>query len=76
MGYIVTRRGLRPIKNIGHQASNIEAHRLSDRLNIDRGPIELVEISSSINKMLDRLERAFTRLSQFSSDLSHDMRTP
>ncbi|EKS9800340.1 MULTISPECIES: heavy metal sensor histidine kinase [Burkholderia] len=76
LGYIVTRRGLRPIKNIGHQASNIEAHRLSDRLNIDRGPIELVEISSSINKMLDRLERAFTRLSQFSSDLSHDMRTP
>ncbi|ERJ34020.1 Sensor protein copS [Burkholderia sp. AU4i] len=75
-GYIVTRRGLNPIEQIGHQASSIEAHRLSDRLSIDRGPVELVEISSSINRMLDRLERAFTRLSQFSSDLSHDMRTP
>ncbi|MCA8023593.1 heavy metal sensor histidine kinase [Burkholderia metallica] len=75
-GYIITRRGLHPIEKIGHQASNIEAHRLSDRLNIDRSPIELVEISSSINRMLDRLERAFARLSQFSSDLSHDMRTP
>ncbi|HGO6129143.1 MULTISPECIES: heavy metal sensor histidine kinase [Burkholderia cepacia complex] len=75
-GYVITRRGLHPIKQIGHQASTIEAHRLSDRLSIDRGPIELAEISSSINRMLDRLERAFARLSQFSSDLSHDMRTP
>ncbi|MDR5880528.1 heavy metal sensor histidine kinase [Caballeronia sp. LZ032] len=76
LGYLITRRGLVPVKSIGRQASRIEAHNLSDRLDIDGGPVELQEIASSVNRMLDRLERAFVRLSQFSSDLAHDMRTP
>ncbi|GJH28608.1 heavy metal sensor histidine kinase [Caballeronia novacaledonica] len=76
LGYLVARRGLTPVKSIGRQASRIEAHNLSERLNIERGPVELNEIAHSVNRMLDRLERAFVRLSQFSSDLAHDMRTP
>lgn len=76
LGYLVARRGLTPVKSIGRQASRIEAHNLSERLNIERGPVELHEIAHSVNRMLDRLERAFVRLSQFSSDLAHDMRTP
>ncbi len=76
LGYLVARRGLTPVKSIGRQASRIEANNLSERLNIERGPAELNDIAVSINRMLDRLERAFVRLSQFSSDLAHDMRTP
>ena len=76
LGYGVARRGLTPVKSIGRQASRIEADNLSERLNIEGGPVELSDIAVSINRMLDRLERAFTRLSQFSSDLAHDMRTP
>ena len=76
LGYGVARRGLTPVKSIGRQASRIEAHNLSERLNIEGGPVELSDIAVSVNRMLDRLERAFTRLSQFSSDLAHDMRTP
>lgn len=75
-GYWIARRGLRPIEVIGQQASNIEAHRLDERLDADHGPIELHVISISINRMLDRIEKAFNRLSQFSSDLAHDVRTP
>ncbi|MDR5855747.1 heavy metal sensor histidine kinase [Caballeronia sp. LZ062] len=76
LGYLITRRGLVPVKSIGRQASRIEAHNLSERLDIEGGPVELEEIATSVNRMLDRLERAFVRLSQFSSDLAHDMRTP
>jgi two-component system heavy metal sensor histidine kinase CusS len=76
LGYAIARRGLAPVKTIGRQTASIEAHSLNERLDIAAGPIELREIAGSVNRMLDRLERAFMRLSQFSSDLAHDMRTP
>lgn len=76
LGYAIARHGLRPVKSIGRQASRIEAHSLNERLDIRGGPVELRELAVSVNRMLDRLERAFVRLSQFSSDLAHDMRTP
>jgi two-component system, OmpR family, heavy metal sensor histidine kinase CusS len=76
LGYAIARRGLSPVKMIGRQTASIEAHRLNARLDISAGPVELQEIAVSVNRMLDRLERAFMRLSQFSSDLAHDMRTP
>lgn len=76
LGYAVARRGFSPVRSIGRQTSRIEAHNLSERLDIEGGPVELQDIASSVNRMLDRLERAFVRLSQFSSDLAHDMRTP
>ncbi|KVE31200.1 heavy metal sensor histidine kinase [Burkholderia sp. TSV86] len=76
LGYAIARRGLRPVESLGRQTSTIEAHNLSERLDIRGGPLELRELALSVNRMLDRLERAFVRLSQFSSDLAHDMRTP
>ncbi|MBN3819202.1 heavy metal sensor histidine kinase [Paraburkholderia sp. Se-20369] len=76
LGHAVTRRGLLPVRDIGRQASRIEAHNLDERLDIRGGPVELRELALSVNRMLDRLERSFGRLSQFSSDLAHDMRTP
>ncbi|HDR9487581.1 TPA: heavy metal sensor histidine kinase [Burkholderia aenigmatica] len=76
LGYAVASRGLRPVKSLGRQTSRIEAHNLNARLDARGGPVELHELATSVNRMLDRLERAFVRLSQFSSDLAHDMRTP
>jgi two-component system heavy metal sensor histidine kinase CusS len=76
LGYLITRLGLRPVRNIGRQASQIEASSLHERLDVAHGPAELVDIGASVNRMLDRLERAFARLSRFSSDVAHDMRTP
>lgn len=76
LGYAIAKRGLAPVKKIGARISSIEAHNLDNRLEMGGGPVELHEIAEPVNRMLDRLERAFTRLSQFSSDLAHDMRTP
>jgi two-component system, OmpR family, heavy metal sensor histidine kinase CusS len=76
LGYAMAKRGLSPVKTIGQRISRIEAHNLSERLDISGSPTELHDIAVPVNRMLDRLERAFARLSQFSSDLAHDMRTP
>ncbi|MGF6267130.1 two-component system heavy metal sensor histidine kinase CusS [Paraburkholderia youngii] len=76
LGYALARRGLSPVKTIGQRISQIEAHNLNERLDIGGGPIELYDIAEPVNRMLNRLERAFSRLSQFSSDLAHDIRTP
>jgi two-component system heavy metal sensor histidine kinase CusS len=76
LGYAIAKRGLSPVKTIGQRISRIEAHNLGERLDIRGGPVELRDIAGPVNRMLDRLQRAFARLSQFSSDLAHDMRTP
>jgi two-component system heavy metal sensor histidine kinase CusS len=76
LGYAIAKRGLSPVKTIGQRISRIEAHNLGERLDLSAGPVELHDIAGPVNRMLDRLERAFARLSQFSSDLAHDMRTP
>jgi two-component system heavy metal sensor histidine kinase CusS len=76
LGYAIAKRGLRPVKTIGQRISRIEAHNLGERLDIGCGPVELHDIAGPVNRMLNRLQRAFAQLSQFSSDLAHDMRTP
>ena len=75
LGYGIAKRSLTPVKSIGQHISRIEAHNLGERLDIGGSPLELHDIAVPVNRMLNRLERAFTRLSQFSSDLAHDMRT-
>lgn len=75
-GYMLTRRGLRPVRGIARQAQSITAQRLGTRLNVSAAPAELQALVASFNAMLDRLHESFQRLSQFSADLAHDMRTP
>jgi two-component system heavy metal sensor histidine kinase CusS len=57
-------------------ARGISASRLENRLTLDSVPVELVELALGFNDMLARLEDSFRRLSDFSSDLAHELRTP
>jgi two-component system heavy metal sensor histidine kinase CusS len=75
-GYIMVRQGLRPIRAIAKQAQSITAQRLDMRLDVTAAPKELQTLVLVFNDMLDRLHRSFQRLSQFSADLAHDLRTP
>jgi two-component system heavy metal sensor histidine kinase CusS len=54
----------------------VTAQRLSYRLPVERLPSELIELARSLNEMLARLEDAFVRLTAFSSDIAHELRTP
>jgi two-component system heavy metal sensor histidine kinase CusS len=76
LGYLVVRHGLRPVREIAGQAGSITASRLETRLNATEAPQELQEMVQVFNEMLDRLQRSFQRLSRFSADIAHDLRTP
>ena len=54
----------------------ISASQLHERIAGDGWPRELASLARSFDRMLDRLEDSFQRLSQFSADLAHELRTP
>ncbi len=76
LGWFVVRRGLSPLQTIKLQAAEITANRLHTRLPVESIPLELADLADTLNGMLSRLEESFQRLSDFSSDLAHELRTP
>jgi two-component system heavy metal sensor histidine kinase CusS len=76
LGWIAARRGLAPVREMADMTQGISAHRLGDRLPPESVPTELVDLAIAFNDMLARLEGSFRRLSDFSSDLAHELRTP
>ncbi|MFZ3376047.1 MAG: heavy metal sensor histidine kinase, partial [Chthoniobacterales bacterium] len=72
----VTKRGLRPLAEMTHSLERVGPAHLSERVPPARWPRELRPLAVAFDEMLDRLEDSFTRLSQFSADLAHELRTP
>ncbi|MEO5718239.1 MAG: heavy metal sensor histidine kinase [Chthoniobacterales bacterium] len=73
---LVTWRSLRPLKHLADAVERVGATHLDERMPIDGLPDELQPLAIGFNKMLARLEDSFSRLSQFSADLAHELRTP
>jgi two-component system heavy metal sensor histidine kinase CusS len=76
LGWVAVRHGLAPLGAITRDAATITANRLDARVQTDAIPIELVEVVDALNAMLSRLDESFRRLSDYSSDLAHELRTP
>lgn len=76
LGYTVSRLGLDRVREIADAASAITASDLERRLDVERSPKELKPLSIAFNQMLQRLQDSFRRLSDFSSDIAHELRTP
>lgn len=76
LGWVASRGGLKPLTAMKARAERLSAHRLDERMPVESVPTEMRELAQSLNGMLDRLQRDFDRLSAFSSDLAHEMRTP
>ncbi|HEY8670892.1 MAG TPA: histidine kinase dimerization/phospho-acceptor domain-containing protein, partial [Terriglobales bacterium] len=72
----VTKRGLRPLGEMTHSLKRVAPHHLHERVPPTEWPRELQPVAIAFDEMLDRLEDSFTRLSQFSADLAHELRTP
>ncbi|MGZ5554123.1 MAG: heavy metal sensor histidine kinase, partial [Chthoniobacterales bacterium] len=72
----VTRRGLRPLVDMTQALERVGPKRLNERVPPTGWPRELQPLVLAFDQMLDRLEDSFTRLSQFSADLAHELRTP
>lgn len=76
LGWAISQRALRPVRRLTEQALSIDVQNLHRRLEGTRMPAELEPLRAALNQMLARLEQGFARLSRFSEDLAHEMRTP
>lgn len=76
LSVLTVKRGLSPLNKITKQAQAITSLQLHERIGTERWPIELADLAAAFDDMLDRLEESFRRLSQFSADLAHELRTP
>ncbi|HUA21600.1 MAG TPA: heavy metal sensor histidine kinase [Bryobacteraceae bacterium] len=75
-GYWISRRALAPVDEITRAAQSIGIRNLSQRLTVPKAADELQRLSETWNGMLARLEGAVKRLSEFTADASHELRTP
>lgn len=76
LGWMATRWGLSPLRRVTQMVAGISAERLADRLPATGLPTELKPLAAAFNAMLARLDDSFRRLSEFSSDIAHELRTP
>ncbi|MBD3894225.1 heavy metal sensor histidine kinase [Hydrogenophaga sp.] len=76
LGWSAARRGLAPLRIMKERARAVSADRLDQRMPVQAVPVELADLAASLNAMFERLQADFLRLSEFSSDLAHELRTP
>lgn len=74
-GYFLSRRAMNPVDRMTKAALEIGVGNLSSRLPIPSARDEIWSLAVAWNQLLDRLEEAVARLSKFSADASHDLRT-
>ncbi|VVM97446.1 Sensor kinase CusS [Pseudomonas fluorescens] len=76
LGAWAARSGLRPLRRMSAVARGVSAQSLNARLPEEHMPSELAEMAHHFNAMLGRLDDSFQRLSAFSADIAHELRTP
>lgn len=80
LGWLISRHGLRPVRQLAERAAAIDVQRLHVRLGAPGAglppPHELRGLTRALDQMLERLADGFAQLSRFSEDLAHEMRTP
>lgn len=75
-GYWVSMRALEPVGEIIKDARVISLQNISRRLLVPSSGDELQVLSETLNEMIQRLEMSFRRVTQFTADASHELRTP
>jgi heavy metal sensor kinase len=76
VGYWLSRKALAPVDALARTARTISGHNLSSRLEQLHTGDELQRLSDTLNEMLARIETAFLRITEFTADASHELRTP
>lgn len=74
--WLAVHQGHAPLRRISREIRRIKSDQLHIRLVPGTVPVELTELAVSFNEMLDRIENVFLRLSNFSADIAHELRTP
>jgi two-component system, OmpR family, heavy metal sensor histidine kinase CusS len=75
-GIAAARWGTRPLREVSETARSISSSTLNERIRTEGYPSEIASLAGTFNAMLQRLEDSFVRLSRFSADIAHELRTP
>ncbi|MDB5391454.1 MAG: phoR 1 [Planctomycetaceae bacterium] len=75
-GSFLASRALAPIEMITQTAERISAEKLTERLNVDRSDDELGRLSTTLNRMFDRLQESINEMRRFTADAAHELRSP
>ncbi|MBM2815906.1 MAG: hypothetical protein HW421_2668 [Ignavibacteria bacterium] len=75
-GLVLSKLSLQSIDEITRTAHEITASNLSQRLSVPDTKDEVGRLKTTLNEMIERLENSFTQIKQFTSDASHEMKTP
>lgn len=76
LGWFAAHQSLAPLRAMRKRAADVSAQRLEPRMPVDSVPVEMADLAGELNRMLERLQHDFRRLSEFSTDLAHELRTP
>ena len=76
LSYLFMRKSLAPLRVLARITGNVTLNNMDHRIDVSDAPPELENLIRSINAMLARLDAGYQRLSQYTTDLAHDMRTP
>jgi heavy metal sensor kinase len=76
LGYWLSGRALAPVNRIIRSAELVGVRELSQRLEIPHAKDELRDLTETLNAMLGRIENSVRRMTKFTADASHDLRTP
>lgn len=75
-GWLIADRAVAPIKTIAVRAGKISASDLNQRLPEAPAQDEIGHLTLVLNAMFDRLQRSFEQVTRFTSDASHELKTP
>ncbi len=80
-GYLITKRGFRPVRNILETASEIShdgdlSRRIETEASSEASKDEIYKLAGAFNSMFDSLQSSFEKEKRFTSDVSHELRTP
>lgn len=75
-GHVIARRSLQPVSKLATIIDELGAAHLHRRISDEAWPRELGPLASNFDKLLSRLDASFSRVSRFSADIAHELRTP
>jgi signal transduction histidine kinase len=76
IGMGLSRLVLQPVRAIRDTANRIRSDNLSERIPVGDVHDEIADLARLLNQMFDRLEASFDQIRRFTSEASHELKTP
>lgn len=76
VGWFLAKKALKPVAEITETARKITAENLDERIRSDVPQDEIGRLAATMNEMIERLEKSFKQIKQFTGDASHELKTP